>query len=92
MMTPFKRMEGFFLLKQGCMGFRGFGGSSKVSLGVDIPYQLVSYERPTPGQPNGRLGVGHPQGQFNLLVTKKGIHHGQPTAGWGLRFSHLDGS
>jgi hypothetical protein len=41
---------------------------SKVSLEPTLPYHFMSSRWPTPGRRNGRLGLGCPQGKFNILV------------------------
>jgi hypothetical protein len=56
--------------RQGCRGQGGSGESSKVSLGLILPYHSTPFGRPTLGGTDGCLGDGHPQGTFNLSVIK----------------------
>jgi hypothetical protein len=46
----------------------GTRGSIKVSLVPAKPYPSMPYRQPTPSRPNGRLGVGRPQGDCTILL------------------------
>jgi hypothetical protein len=56
-----------------------------------IPYYAMHCGLPTPDQHNGRMGVGHPQGEFYLLINEMlNLPCGWPTLGW-LEFGCLQG-